>query len=269
MTHPELRDMLGLYALGALEGEDAAALEAHLRDCRTCLEELGDLQEAAAELARAARPISPSVEVTRRILDATRSEPQLAAVRPPAERPPGRVRAPLRLGVPRPRRRLLPVAARIAVAAVIVVLVVSQIDLLRRLDRALSMLARGRELIEFIASPEVTTVPLVATEAMPGGRAFVAYGRRSGRVVLFAFNLPRPPADQVYQLWVIAEGVRPGLVFSPDARGATLLHDQWSPEQRQPPLFAITLEPSTGAREPTGEILLLGGLPRARPDVRR
>lgn len=269
MTHADLKEMLGLYALGALEGDDAAALATHLGQCDACVAELADLEETSAELARAAGPVEPSVEVTRRILEATRSEPQLLAVRPARE---GSIATPhLRPSpaAPRPRRRLLRVAARVAVAAVVVVLVVSQLTLLRRLDRARTMLASGREFLEFVTSPDVTTAPLRATESVAGARALVAYDRRSGRVVLFAFDLPPPPPDQVYQLWLISDGVRPGLVFSPDALGAAVRRDRWSPEPREAPLFAITLEPSPGGDEPTGQILLLGPSPRSRPDVRR
>ena len=161
------------------------------------------------------------------------------------------------------RRRL--VRAGVGIAAVAVAaLVVAQVTLLHRLDQARYMLSRGRELLEFIASPDVTTVPLVATELAPDARAFLAHDRRSGRVVLFAFDLPPAPHGKAYQLWAIAEGVRPGVVFSPDARGGAVLQADWSPGRRDAPLFAVTLEPSGGEPEPTGQIFLLGAPSRTR-----
>ena len=129
---------------------------------------------------------------------------------------------------------------------------------------------RGRDLLGFIASPDVTTASLAATESAAGARAFVAYERHSGRFILLAFHLPPPPEHQVYQLWLIAEGVRPSAVLSPDPIGVTLLHDHSLPERRGVPLFAITLEPSGGVAEPTepsGKIALLGG--GSQLDVRR
>jgi anti-sigma-K factor RskA len=255
MKHAELQELLGLYALRALEPPDVAALEAHLEACRSCRAELAGLEDAAAELAWAAGPVEPSAAATRRILDVPRFEPVPA---PRAARRP----AP----APRPRRwRLVSWAASVAVAVVVGILVVSQIKLLDRLDRALYMLSRGRDLLEFIASPEVTTVALTAGESVPRARAFASYHRRSGRVILFAFNLPPPPEGQLYQLWLISDGFRPAAAFAPDALGGTVLQAEWPPERRELPLlFAITLEPSAGAGEPTGDILLLGGTPAAR-----
>ena len=258
MTHPELREMLGLYALGALETNAAAALEVHLQGCAACVEELADLEETTGELARVARPVTPSPDVTRRILEAPRSEPRRPVDRLPAAAARD-VRRERRAGsMPLPHRRLVPVAAGVAVAAVLAVLVVSHVDLRRRLDRTSETLARGRELLDFMSSPHVVTVSLAATESMPAARALVSLDRRAGRVVFLAFNLPPPPAGQVYQLWAISEGVRPAAVFSPETPGPTLFQGQWLSEGAEIPHFGVTLEPSPGVPDPTGKMLLFG-----------
>ena len=253
MTHAELQEMLELYVLGALARDDCVALGAHLRACTTCLETLADLEECAAELARAVEPRAPSRHVTRRILAATRSESR----HPPPNRSVQALCTPRR-HAPRRHWRLVRVAASIAAVLVGGVLIVEQIHLMRRLDRASTMLARGRDLMEFMASPDVVTIGLAATKSVPDARGLVAYDRRSGRTVLLAFDLPSPARDQVYQLWLISEGVRPSGVFSPDARGDTLLQVHRSPVGREVPVFAVTLEPSPGMPDPTGPILLLG-----------
>ena len=120
------------------------------------------------------------------------------------------------------------------------------------------MIARGRDLLEFIASPDVRTVALTS-DRLPRARAFVAYDRRSERLVFVAFDLPPPPPGQVYQLWAIGDGVRPAGVFSTDSRGGAVLRDRWSPEPAKAPLFAISLEPAPGVPEPTGKMVLMGG----------
>jgi anti-sigma-K factor RskA len=247
--------MLALHALGALDGDERAAVTSHLDDCRVCGAELADLEAVAAELARAARPLRPSAEVTGRILAAA---------------PAGEVRgreARVRASGAGRRWRLLPLAASVAAVAVIGVLLVAHVALQRRLDHASTMLARGRDLLEFMALPEVDTVSLAAISAASDARALVAYDRRSGRVAVLAFDLPPPPAGHVYQLWRIAAGVRSGVVFSTDAGGRTLLREQWAPEEGEIPVFAVTVEPAPGVEDPTGRILLLGGTPRARPAV--
>lgn len=251
VTHHDGQEMLGLYALGALPLDAAATLRAHLETCATCVDELADLEESAAELARAARPVPPSAEVSRRILEAVRSRPPRSAVRLASGH-----------AIEMPRRRLFPIAAGLAVAAVVAMLIVSQIHLLRRLERASSMLVRGREFVDFIASPDVVTIPLVAAKWVPDARALVAYDQRTGRVVVLAFDLAPPPAGKVYQLWVIAESVYPAAVFSTGGLGSTVVHHQWLPGHHATPLFAVTLEPTPGMPDPTGQLLLLGGLPR-------
>src|SRR5438552_9355146 len=125
MTHPELRDLLALYALGALDSEASAELGLHLEGCATCREELAELEDASAALALAAEPVEPSAQVTRRIL--ATSPPRLAPVR----------RLPVR-GRFRLRLRRLAIGAAVAAA---VILAVSEVTLLRRLDRAHRMLS--------------------------------------------------------------------------------------------------------------------------------
>lgn len=49
---PHDLDELSAYALGALSAEDAAQVEAHLRECADCRGELAELRQASAELDR-------------------------------------------------------------------------------------------------------------------------------------------------------------------------------------------------------------------------
>ncbi len=267
MAHAELKERLGLHALGALEPGDAAELEAHLQGCRECDAELASLRKAAAELARAAGSIEPPAQLTSRILEAARAEPQLAAVRNALE---GSRRAPRAASRPGERRRSWRlVAAAAAVAALIAGLVAAQIRLQDRLDRANELLARGQEFLALLASPEATTIPLTSTDRAPDVRAFLVVDRASGHATLVAFNVPPPPPGRVYQLWEISEGVHPVATLSAAAAGG-LLHAQWSPPQRKAGLFVVTLEPeSSGPHEPTGEVVLLGGSPPPRPQLGR
>lgn len=256
MTHDDAREFLGLYALGALEPGDAEALAGHLARCPSCCDEAADLRRAAAELVHAVPSLAPSAEVTRRILDGVT----------PARSPPtvgSRGGAPSALQRPLRRRRLLLLGAGLSIAATVAGLVVSQWMLRARLDRALSTIARGRDLLQFIASPDVRTVTL-ASEYFPDARAFVSCDPSSGRLVVVAFEVPPPPDGQVYQLWAISDGIRPAAVFSPDALGGALVRHRWSPEHVGAPLFAITLEPAPGGPEPTGTILFISTPPGAR-----
>lgn len=67
--HSELQALLGAYALGAVEGAERVAIEAHLEGCAPCRRELAQLREAAGTLPTAPRPPD---ELWRRIVDEVR-----------------------------------------------------------------------------------------------------------------------------------------------------------------------------------------------------
>jgi anti-sigma-K factor RskA len=237
MTHDEARELLGLYALGALEAADVAGLSAHLARCAACREEAAAFAADAAELARAAPEVDPSPALTRRILAA----PARSHGEPSAQRL---------------RWRVLPVLGGLGIAAVLGGLVVSHWMLRGRLERALATIAQGRDLLEFIASANVRTTRL-ASDHLPQARAFVSYDHGSGRLVVIAFGMPAPPPGHVYQLWAISDGIHPAAVLSGAAGGGALMRDRATAAQDEGPLFAITLEPAPGAAEPTGSIVLM------------
>ena len=53
MTHDETMELLGAYALDAVDPDEAAAIEDHLRDCPRCRAEVAEHRETAAFLAHA------------------------------------------------------------------------------------------------------------------------------------------------------------------------------------------------------------------------
>ena len=83
--HPEVRDLLGPYVMGALDPEDEREVEEHLEECAACREEVRDLRlahERLADLANATEP--PPQELKSRVLTGmprreTRRVPLVAA----------------------------------------------------------------------------------------------------------------------------------------------------------------------------------------------
>lgn len=49
---PHDLDQLSAYALGMLDADESARVEAHLRDCADCRDELAELRQASDELDR-------------------------------------------------------------------------------------------------------------------------------------------------------------------------------------------------------------------------
>jgi len=63
LTHHEIEELLGAYALDAVEPQETLEIEEHLRGCPRCRTEVGQHREMAALLAHAgqaaAGPASP------------------------------------------------------------------------------------------------------------------------------------------------------------------------------------------------------------------
>ena len=251
-THDDYREALALHALGSLEDYERREVESHLETCPPCAIELGELRETTSHLIHGAAPVEPSPRLLGEILGALDSPAAFPAAAPGVvqTRPPRRQWRQF-LG-----SRPVVWTARFAVALVVLVLAFSQVNLLVRLDRAYAEIARMREIGEFVTSPGVTLVPLWGTEAARGAHAKLAYEHATGRFMMFSSHMPAPPAGKRYQLWVIADRVRPVGAFSLESQNGTLA----PPVGNEPFYFGMSLEPEEReVDEPSGGMILMGG----------
>ena len=117
-------------------------------------------------------------------------------------------------------------------------------------------MARERQMRdELIAAPDARVTELEGTSVAPQAHARFAYNRRTGRAMLFAYDLPPAPAGKAYQLWFISDGKPPlpGGTFTPDTKGRAMINEQVPDAGRNASAFSITLEPQPSASAPTGE----------------
>ena len=279
--------MLPLHALGALEAEEARAMEAHLAACAECRAELDEWRDTTAALAYAAETVEPSLRLRARILESVREQPSSSRGKTEAGNGGGAVsKAPSNVvSITESPRRMWSaawkygaIAASIACVALLATVFVllnrngaMRTEIARlstRLNQMQGELARERESRELIAAraeqdiqmlTSATVTTLKGTEVAPGASARIAYDPNTGRAMLLADNLPPAPAGKAYQLWFIAGNKPlPGTVFTPDARGHAEVRDQAPAEGRDANIFAVTLEPSSGVTAPTGDKYLLG-----------
>lgn len=276
MNHDQYRDLIPAYVLGALEGFELQALEAHLAtECDECNAELLEASRDLEALAASNAPVAAS--------ETTRARLLAEVARTPA-RPEASVadEDPFDLGRPAPERSgggWLPLAA----AAALLLLAWSgwsQLELRRELQalraqattdsarlaslekdlgRARRQLGRFSLANRILASPGLETVLLAGLEAAPeaSGRALVT--AEADRALFYVANLPQVNDDQTYQLWVIAGGqpIDAGL-FSVDTKGrASVVLEKLETEQ---PIeaWAVTIEPAGGVPQPTGPMVLMG-----------
>lgn len=186
MTHDPIEELLGAYALNAVDADERAAVEAHLATCPRCRAEVDSHREVAAHLALGGAPAPEGL--WERIAGAIEAEaPPMRLVVDDGVR-----------SVPRDRRprwqrtglALVAAAAAVAVLAVAASSFVRVRDL--EDDRSMETAA-----LEAIASPDARVADLVGEDGTVLVRAAVL---PDGTSYLFADNLPDLD-DRIYQLW--------------------------------------------------------------------
>jgi anti-sigma-K factor RskA len=241
VTDDELREQLALAAIGALDADERAELDALLRDRPDLRAELDELVDAAALLADAVAE-EPPPSMRAGVLAAIAATPQAPRQPEQVDEPPLAPVVPLR----RRRSRVLGVVGAIAAAAAVLVgvLVVAPWS---------------------ATAPDQTSAVLDADDAetieMPGTLPGVTIVHSSTRdaAVLQAADVPVPPGDRVYELWAIRNGTPERYAtFRPDADGQLSVYaaglDPASAEA-----WAITEEPAGGSDTPTLPILNVTG----------
>jgi anti-sigma factor RsiW len=195
MDHEELQELMGAYALDAVDADERVQVEDHLRTCPRCRAEVADYREVAAYLAQsgAAAPEGLWDRIAGALEEAP---PQLRLSVVPNEAAPD---TPSPKGVRRwlNVRTLAVAAAIVVIAGVIGTLGFAVRDQRHRIDD----LQQGRDLAAAadvaFADPSAKTAEL-RTEG--GAIGAVAVVRPNGEGYLLARNLP--VLDQrVYQLW--------------------------------------------------------------------
>ncbi len=235
MAPDELRALLGAFALGALDDDERAQVEAFVLHDRDARAELHQLEHAVAWLGHASpRPSAASWNVVRdemtRDLASDTANTDAAATdgAQPAGAPPAAAVVPITAA--RTARRRSPWYAVAAVAAGVALVL------------GIALATRGTD----ATSPNrATTVALAAPD---GTTAVTARVRADGQGRIVTSSLPDAPAGHVYQLWATTSTQKP-------MRSAGLLgRDPTARAIRIPPRavqVAISIEPAGGSAAPT------------------
>ncbi len=247
--HAATRDLLGAFALGAVDAEEAAMVRAHLATCAECQAEMAELWLAVDSLPSTIEPMEPPPALRDRIAAAIVAEaasPALAPAAPAAAPAPEPVPtiAPA-APAPEPIRKPASFWSRAtpwAAAAAILLLL------------SAGVLVWNLRLREQIATAPVTeTIALAPTDVAPEARGEVTYLPQDDLFILDVRDLPPLEPDQVYEVWLIGEdGVpAPAGVFDQPTDQHAIVADR----DRYDTL-AITAEPGPlGTEAPTGEIV--------------
>jgi hypothetical protein len=189
MNHDEIADLLGAYALDAVDDDERAEIEAHLVDCARCRAEVNEHREVATLLAHSGADAPEGV--WSRIAGALdQPPPDLRLVPEPASQPTAPVRR-----VPRLAAAL--VAAAAGVVAVLGFQVRQQDQRIDELQAAVAdPLAPAFEAA--LDAPDSQLVELTSADGTIVLRGAVT---DDGTGYLRASALPRLDLDRTYQLW--------------------------------------------------------------------
>jgi anti-sigma-K factor RskA len=237
-NHIAFQENLAAYALGSLDGREAAALEQHLQTCESCRAELADYQRVSSGFLTAL-PVRPPRPAARRQLQ-KRLNGQINRTRPQFS----------------PSLGQWVLAGLLAALVGLNLLTVSQIYTLRReqaelLDKHTS----EQTAIAMLAYP--TTKTLAFEENGISGSLLV--DKQRNLLAVFAWNLATPPAGKTYQMWLIdPHGDRTNGGFLVPESGYPFVMTVISSPQ---PLsnftgLGVTVEPAGGSPKPTGPRVL-------------
>jgi len=215
MNHDEIAQLLGAFALDAVDPDEAEAIRAHLVECPRCASEVAEHWDVTGLIANAGVDAPP--ELWDRI--AARIDTQAAARRP----------APLHLASPpavpsrsdttarsgNAARRSLTWSALGTIAAAVAVVAIVLAVQVGRLDQRVGQLARASQqsglsgaVQAALLDPSAKKVVLTATSPVPGAttspqakQAAVLVILPSGSAYVLNTGLPRLAADRTYQLW--------------------------------------------------------------------
>lgn len=254
--HAATRELLGAFALGAVDAEEAATVRTHLATCAECQAEMASLWAMVDVLRETVEPRDPPPALRDRIATAIVAE---AAAPPPA--PPARSAVPSLAPAPslspappwpepiRPPVSFWARATPWAAAAAILLLLSAGL---------LVWNLRLREQVQLVTAPVAETIALAPTDAAPGAGGEVTYLPQDALFILDVRDLPPLAPDQVYEVWLIGEDGVPapvGVFDQPTDQHAIVA------DRAQYDTLAITAEPGPlGTAAPTGEIVATASL---------
>jgi anti-sigma-K factor RskA len=223
----DIHDLVALYALGALDGDERTRFEVHLASCGHCRAELPSLEGTAAALALDVDGIEPRPGLRARILETARDERAQPA---PARR--------LR------RRWALPTAATLAVGASCAAIGVGIWAV--RLSNDVGRERVDTRALSIVADPNATRFPLIGAEG-----SVVITPRREAALVVS--GLARAPRGKTYELWVlVAEQPRPAGTFGGGGKRSLVALTRKVPRGSR---VSVSLEPAGGSSTLTGDLL--------------
>jgi anti-sigma-K factor RskA len=229
-------------ALGALAGDERAAMEAHIAACAACRAAYAEACEVAALLGLAAPEATPPPSLGMRIMAQALGE-----------------RAVYRR--PRPWRWLAVAAVLLAVLGWNVALQLQVQAQAQTITALRAQLTTQEAVVHVLAQGTPLARPLAGDAPAPQAHGTIYIDPDGTTGLLVVRDMPPPPAGKVYQLWLIHDGQRAsGGLFSVDERGYGVLVIRAPQPLRTYQAVGVTAEPAGGSAGPTSPRVIGGRL---------
>jgi anti-sigma-K factor RskA len=253
MDCEQLAPMYEEYALGVLEGEERAEMEAHLaRNCPHCAPAVEKARWVVAQLAHASPEAQPPASLKGKILHAATSSGTVTEFVKPSP----------------PSRAIFPAWAWAAAAALALLTGYSirqmgnqstQLAALRQQMRVAMLQNKAlqdqlevtRQITYVMTSPESMPLKLMPKDKnMPMVHAYL---HPHMGVAITAEQMPSMPAARTLQLWFVPKTGKPMsiAIFHPDTQGQIAMIAPVNMPMNEIAALAVTEEPAGGSPQPT------------------
>jgi len=261
MSCEQLAPLYEEYALGVMEGEERAELEAHLaRACAQCTPGVAQARWVVAQLAHAAPDAQPPATLRGKVIDAVKTSAD-----------PSRTVVPLQKPKPSAQRAMFPAWAWLAAAALALVTgytirqMNNQNDQLAQLRKQMKIATIQNQMLQnqldmnrmvamVMMSPDSLPLKLMPKDKnMPMVHAYL---HPHMGVAITADQMPSMPSVRTLQLWFVPKTGKPMSVaiFHPDAAGQIALVAPVNMPRNEIAALALTDEPAGGSPQPTTPI---------------
>jgi anti-sigma-K factor RskA len=252
----KLEVLLPLYALDALTPEERAQVEAYVAANPEARARLDEFMRTAAVLPHAAPPIPPPPALKSRLM--ARVEADARWRQPPPERKPSLWEA--------WQRRLAPVALAVSLGLAVLalgwgVLLNNEVARLRfEAQQLRQRVAMQDRLLAQLTAPGARITEVSGTTLQPQARGHFIADPQRATAVLVVSGLSQLQPDEVYQFWLLREGVAVGAgTFTVDESGRAVLTVD-SGVTGEFTAVGVSIEPAGGSPAPSDRIVMLGEL---------
>ena len=119
--------------------------------------------------------------------------------------------------------------------------------------------ARLDELSEFLGEPGVHLIQLTNLHTDEDAGGGVLFDSDDNQAMFYCLDLEHPPEGETYQLWVRADGAHKSVsVFKVDNRGSGIVRLEAVSDLGNIEHYSVTLEPEGGADKPSDKLIFAG-----------